>query len=233
MAEAWYLRLPSLESELGRDLPDAPEVVSEVAKVIRKRCAGLCERGAPLGRFLFVGPIELARRLATGLARALFGDERRVLQLDMGAYADKHNVTRLIGHDGGLACAYVEGDLTEPLLRQPQRVVLMEEVEKANSDVRLLLMGAFADGQLVDWIGRTVSLEDTVFVLTTMVGYEDQGLQPDVVVEADGRRAETRTLEETRAAIERAFPAEILRGTFIDGILVIRWNDHVSARERQ
>jgi ATP-dependent Clp protease ATP-binding subunit ClpA len=88
----------------------------------------------------------------------------------MGDYAEKHTVLRLCGHNGGLVCSHVEGDLTETIWVQPQRVVVLAGIEKAHFDMRRLLIPAFAEGSMVDGIGRAVPLKQAILIVTTSIG---------------------------------------------------------------
>jgi ATP-dependent Clp protease ATP-binding subunit ClpA len=218
--------LLGLEAELGKDLPNEPEVVSRVAKAIRKHCAGLCQPHDPLGRYLLIGPVEPARRLATALARVMLGNERQVLWLDMAEYSEKHQVSRLYGHNGGLVCDYFEGTLTEPLRREPKTVVLLENIEHAHRDAREFLIDAFLGGRFVDYVAGAISIRQAIFLLTTLVGYSEAVPRPDLIVENEGRRFHRRIPDETRSAMQCQFPPEMLRGTFIDELLMIGWRDN-------
>ena len=210
----------SLESELSNDLPGESEMISWVAKAIRKTYAGLRTPDVPLGRFLLVGRNVTARKLAAGLARFLFGDHRRTLWLAMANYREKHEVGDLVGHGAGLFGECSFGDLAQPVRKQPEMVVVMEDIEKAHRDVRPLLIDAFAHGVLVDWAGCTIPLKNTIFVLTTKVGYWGAVPRTDLAVEPDGRSVSRQHSARVRAAVEREFPAEMLRGTFVDEILI-------------
>jgi ATP-dependent Clp protease ATP-binding subunit ClpA len=199
------LWLLEMEAELGKDLPNQQEAIRRMAQSIRRKAAFCGELPSPLGRCLLVGRNETTRLLATSLARFLFGDANAVLRLDMEAYAEKHQISGLIGHSGGLVCAYFEGELTEPLLRCPQTVVLLEGIDKAHPDVWQILGPILTEGRLIEGLGRTVSLKNSIFLLTTLVGFAEAS------VNADGGRPGDDFLLETRAALERTFAAEWLR----------------------
>ncbi len=111
-------QLMEMETILDKDLPDNKEAVRAVAQAIRRELALWRDSPRPLGRFLVAGPISQATKLAAGLSHHFFGDDcNAVIQLDMQNYAEKHQIPRLIGHNGGVVCAYVEGELTEPVRR--------------------------------------------------------------------------------------------------------------------
>jgi ATP-dependent Clp protease ATP-binding subunit ClpA len=174
----------------------------------------------PLGRFLIIGPNEKARKLGSGLARFLFGDEQKVLHLDMRDYAEKHQVLRLIGHNGGLVCDWVDGDFSEPIRRQPQLVVLMDGIDKVHRIARDMLIESFQERTMLDGMGRLVSFRQAVFILTTMIGYAEASVRPDCVTGADESESRGYCPQETKEAVCWHFPPDMLRGTFIDDILL-------------
>jgi ATP-dependent Clp protease ATP-binding subunit ClpB len=200
-----------MEAALGKDLPDQQEVIRCVAQCIRAEVA-LCEDlSQPLGRVLIVGRNEAAGILAKSLARFLFRDENAVLRIDMGTYAERHQLPRLVGHPGGLVYAYSEGELTEPLWRRPQTVVLLEGIEKAHRDVWQVLVPILEEGRTIEGLGRTVWFTNEVFLLATTVGLAE------AFVGAEGSRQRDGFPLESRQAIEREFAPEVLRrvGTIV------------------
>jgi ATP-dependent Clp protease ATP-binding subunit ClpB len=213
-------RFLALETELARDLPDEPEVLVRVGKGIRRQLAFRAGLPMPLGRFLLVGPNSKALKLAAGLARFLFEDEKAVLWLDMEDYAEKHTISGLVGHPGGLVCAYFEGELTDPIWRRPQTVVVLDAIDRAHSEVWKVLGPVLSEGSLVDGLGRTVSFKDAIFILTTTVGYEEGAGRPDYVIQSDGTRCPEGRLDRCKAAVECVFAPEILR--LFGDILLLR-----------
>ena len=224
-SDAWHARLMSLETEIGKDLPDEPEAIRRVSQSIRKGFAGLRTPGRPVGRFLLVGPKKPAYKLAVGLARVMFDDEQRLLVLDLADYSEKHQVSDLFGHNGGLVCDYIDGSLTEPLRWQPATVVLLENLEQAHTAVWQALLDAFENGLLTDGAGRAVPLQQAIFLLTTRVGYSEQTLRQPLTIEVGGRPVYSRLPEESKTAIESVFWADMLRGAFIDDLIMIGWGN--------
>ena len=187
-------RLLEMEVELSKYLPNQREAINRVAKAIRKQVALCSENPHPLGRFLAVGPNNVATRLATGLAQFLFGDEKFVLELDMADYSERHQVLGLIGHGGGLVCSYFVGTLTEPIWRRPQTVIILSGIEKVHDAAWPILTEAMGEGVLIEGMGRSVSFTNTVFILTTMVGFAEGALSANLA----------------QSAIECVVPAEML-----------------------
>jgi ATP-dependent Clp protease ATP-binding subunit ClpA len=226
MSDPWahpdWTPLLEMEAELSKDLPGQPDIVSHVAKSIRKRIAGLSDPRYPLGRFLLVGPSKSAESLAHGLARFMYGPVGAMTCLDMENYREQNTLMGLLGHTGGLVCWYVEGTLTEPVQRNPYTVAVLRGIEKAHPAVRLVLGHLMEEGYLVDGLGRSVSFAKSILIMTTEVGYDESLTVPDYVLSAERKDRSGGFPKGTRDALERTFPPEMLRGTFIDEILLVR-----------
>ena len=113
-----------------------------------------------------VGKTELAKALAS----QLFDGEKAMVRLDMSEYMEKHTVSRLIGAPPGYVGHDEGGHLTEAVRRRPYSVVLLDEIEKAHSEVINVLLQVLDDGRLTDAKGRTVSFSNTVIIMTSNLG---------------------------------------------------------------
>ena len=139
-----------------------------VASAIRRSRAGLSDPNRPIGSFLFLGPTGVGKtELAKALAEFLFDDERAMVRIDMGEYQEKHTVARLIGAPPGYVGYDEGGQLTEAVRRRPYAVVLLDEIEKAHSDVFNVLLQVLDDGRLTDGQGRTVDFSNAVLIMTS------------------------------------------------------------------
>jgi ATP-dependent Clp protease ATP-binding subunit ClpB len=161
-------KLVRLEEVLHERVIGQDEAVRAVANAIRRSRAGLSDPNRPIGSFLFLGPTGVGKtELARSLADFLFDDERAMVRIDMSEYMEKHSVARLIGAPPGYVGYDEGGQLTEAIRRRPYAVVLLDEVEKAASEVFNVLLQLLDDGRLTDGQGRTVDFTNVVLIMTS------------------------------------------------------------------
>ena len=137
----------------------------------RRSRAGLSDPNKPYGSFLFLGPTGVGKtELCKALAGFLFDTSQALIRIDMSEFMEKHSVARLIGAPPGYVGYEEGGYLTEAVRRRPYAVILMDEVEKAHSDVFNILLQVLDDGRLTDGHGRTVDFRNTVIIMTSNLG---------------------------------------------------------------
>ncbi|MEV4101682.1 ATP-dependent Clp protease ATP-binding subunit [Nonomuraea sp. NPDC049649] len=164
-------RLLGLEEHLHQRVIGQNEAVSAVAEAVRRSRAGLSDPARPIGSFLFLGPTGVGKtELARALAEALFGEQDRMIRLDMSEFQERHTVSRLVGAPPGYVGYEEAGQLTEQVRRKPYSVILLDEIEKAHPDVFNLLLQVLEDGRLTDGQGRTVDFRNTVLIMTSNLG---------------------------------------------------------------
>ncbi|MGB6161409.1 MAG: AAA family ATPase, partial [Pseudonocardiaceae bacterium] len=171
LLEGETAKLLRMESALSRRVVGQAEAVAVVSAAVRRARAGVADPDRPTGSFLFLGPTGVGKtELAKALAEFLFDDERAMVRIDMSEYSEKHSVARLVGAPPGYVGYDQGGQLTEAVRRRPYSVVLLDEVEKAHSDVFDVLLQVLDDGRLTDGQGRTVDFRNTILVLTSNLG---------------------------------------------------------------
>ncbi len=187
LLESEMAKLVNLESLLHRRIIGQDEAVSAVSNAIRRSRAGLSDPLRPIGSFLFLGPTGVGKtELARAVAEFLFDDERAMVRIDMGEYTEKHSVSRLVGAPPGYVGYDEGGQLTEAVRRRGYTVVLLDEIEKAHSDVFNILLQVLDDGRLTDGHGRTVDFTNTVIVMTSNLLGEPQGFfKPEFINRID------------------------------------------------
>ena len=218
-------RLLRLEQHLHERVVGQDEAVEVVAEAVRRSRVGLGDPDRPIGSFLFLGPTGVGKtELARALAEALFGDEDRMIRLDMSEFQERHTVSRLVGSPPGYVGYEDAGQLTEAVRRRPYSVVLFDEIEKAHPDVFNTLLQVLDDGRLTDSQGRTVDFRNTLIVMTSNLGSE-------LIVGARGRLGFGSSADATNADVREqvvrrlreAFRPEFLNR--IDEVVVFRQLD--------
>jgi len=164
-------KLLRMEDELRKWVIGQDDALTAVSKAIRRNRAGLRDPKRPIGSFIFLGPSGVGKtEVARQLTEFLFGDQSALIRLDMSEYMEKHSVSRLVGAPPGYVGYDEGGMLTEKVRRKPYSVILLDEIEKAHSDVYNILLQVLDDGQLTDSFGRTVDFRNAVLIMTSNVG---------------------------------------------------------------
>jgi ATP-dependent Clp protease ATP-binding subunit ClpB len=163
-------KLIHMEDRLHERVVGQDEAIEAVATALRRSRAGLQDPDRPIGSFLFLGPTGVGKtELARALAEFMFDSQDAMIRIDMSEYMEKHSVSRLVGAPPGYVGYEEGGQLTEAVRRRPYAVVLLDEIEKAHSDVFNTLLQVMDDGRLTDGQGRTVDFKNTVLIMTSNI----------------------------------------------------------------
>jgi ATP-dependent Clp protease ATP-binding subunit ClpB len=182
-------RLQHLDENLGRRVFGQEEAVTKLANQVRVARAGLQSPNKPQAAFMFLGPSGVGKtELAKALTAELY-DERALLRFDMSEYMEKHAVAKLIGAPPGYEGYEAGGILTNEMRRNPRRIVLFDEIEKAHDDIFHVFLQILDDARLTDNRGLTVSFRDSVILMTTNIGTQ-HFLSIENFDEAKGRALE-------------------------------------------
>src|SRR5207302_9255513 len=142
-------KLIHMEERLHQRVIGQDEAVSAVAHALRRARTGLQDPNRPIGSFIFLGPTGVGKtELARALAEFMFDDDHAMVRIDMSEYQERHTVARLVGAPPGYVGYDEGGQLTEAVRRRPYTVVLLEELEKADSEVFDLLLQVLDDSRL-------------------------------------------------------------------------------------
>ncbi|GHV94764.1 ATP-dependent Clp protease ClpC [Spirochaetia bacterium] len=167
-------RMLLIEAELHKSVIGQDDAVRRISSAIRRSRAGVSSPRRPMGSFIFLGPTGVGKTLlAKRLAEYLFGSEESLVRIDMSDFMEKHNASRLTGAPPGYIGYEEGGMLTEKIRRNPYRVILFDEIEKAHRDVFNLLLQVMEEGELKDNLGHTVSFRNTVIIMTSNAGVRE------------------------------------------------------------
>ena len=170
LLESELAKLVHMEDRLHERVIGQDEAVAAVSNALRRSRAGLQDPDRPIGSFLFLGPTGVGKtELARALAGFMFDSEQAMVRIDMSEYMEKHSTSRLVGAPPGYVGYDEGGQLTEAVRRRPYSVVLLDEIEKAHSDVFNVLLAVMDDGRLTDGHGRTVDFRNAVLIMTSNV----------------------------------------------------------------
>ena len=171
MVESERVKIANIEQRLHERVIGQNIAVEKVSNAIIRSRAGLQDSNKPIGTFLFIGPTGVGKtELARSLATFLFDNESAIVRIDMSEYMEKFSVSRLIGAPPGYVGYEEGGQLTEAVRRRPYSVVLLDEIEKAHTDVFNVLLQVLDDGRLTDGKGRTVNFRNTIIIMTSNIG---------------------------------------------------------------
>ena len=170
ITEAETQKLLNLETNLHKRVIGQNVAVEAVARAIRRNRAGLKSTKRPPS-FFFVGPTGVGKtELAKALCYEMFGNETSIIRVDMSEYMESHSTSKLIGSPPGYVGYDDAGQLTEKVKRNPYSIVLLDEIEKAHPDVFNILLQVLDDGRLTDSQGNTISFENTIIIMTSNAG---------------------------------------------------------------
>ncbi|MBR5851168.1 MAG: ATP-dependent Clp protease ATP-binding subunit [Bacteroidaceae bacterium] len=171
MQQDEWTRLKGMRTELTGKVIAQENAIEKLTKAIQRSRVGLQSPNKPIGTFMFLGPTGVGKTLlAKELAKFMFGSADALIRIDMSEYMEKFTVSRLVGAPPGYVGYEEGGQLTERVRRRPYSIVLLDEIEKAHTDVFNLLLQVMDEGRLTDSYGRTVDFRNTVLIMTSNVG---------------------------------------------------------------
>ncbi len=185
-----------------------PHALMQLGENIMTARAGLSDPRKPLGVFMLVGPSGVGKtETALAIAESMYGGEQNMITINMSEYQESHTVSSLKGSPPGYVGYGEGGVLTEAVRRKPYSVVLLDEIEKAHSDVHELFFQVFDKGQMEDGEGRFIDFKNTILLLTSNVGSEllsNLLADPDTAPDQDG------ILTALQPELLKVFPAAFL-----------------------
>lgn len=164
-------KLKDMGKNLKKEVIGQDEAIDKLVRSIQRGRVGLKDPNKPIGTFMFLGPTGVGKTyLAKKLAEYMFGSADALIRIDMSEYMEKHTVSRMVGAPPGYVGHEEGGQLTEKVRRKPYSILLLDELEKAHSDVFNILLQVMDEGRLTDSNGTTVDFKNTVIIMTSNCG---------------------------------------------------------------
>ncbi len=218
-------RLLHMEEALHKRIVGQDEAIDTISKAVRRARAGLKDPRHPIGNFIFLGPTGVGKtELARALAEFMFGSEDALIRLDMSEFMEKHTVSRLVGAPPGYVGYDEGGQLTEAVRRKSYCCILLDEIEKAHTDVFNILLQIFDDGHLTDAKGRRVDFRNSIIIMTSNIGADliRKGSSIGFISRTDESKAREMEYEKMKekllGEVKKVFRPEFLNR--IDGMVV-------------
>jgi ATP-dependent Clp protease ATP-binding subunit ClpC len=226
MQQGEWTRLKGMRSELTSKVIAQETAIEKLTKAIQRSRVGLQNPNKPIGTFMFLGPTGVGKTLlAKELAKFMFGSADALIRIDMSEYMEKFTVSRLVGAPPGYVGYEEGGQLTERVRRRPYSIILLDEIEKAHTDVFNLLLQVMDEGRLTDGNGNTIDFRNTVIIMTSNCGTKqirDFGNGIGFQSPADLTSGKKQNRGIVRKAIEKQFAPE-----FINRLDNIVYFDHL------
>ena len=167
-------RLRGLDGLLKKRILGQSDAIMAITSSLKRSGVGISNPNRPIGSFLFLGPTGVGKtELVRVLAEEFFADPKALIKIDMSEFQDKSSASKLIGTTAGYVGYEEGGMLTEKVRRKPYSIVLLDEIEKGNSDVYNLLLQILEDGVVTDGKGRTVNFKNTIIIMTSNIGSDE------------------------------------------------------------
>ncbi len=212
-------KLLQMEERLHERIIGQDDAIHALSDAIRRARAGLKDPRRPIGSFIFLGSSGVGKtEMAKALAEFLFDEDDALVRIDMSEYREQHSTSRLFGAPPGYVGYEEGGQLTEAIRRRPYRVILFDEIEKANPEVWNTLLQILDDGRLTDGQGRIVDFRNTVLIMTSNLGTEFVTRSGTLGFQRSGEGAESEGDAKIERALKDTFRPEFLNR--IDEVII-------------
>lgn len=198
-------RMDDMYNILSTHIIGQNHAIRYVTDIIKRSKVGLGNNNKPIGSFIFLGPSGVGKtELSKRLAEYLFGNRDSIIQLDMSEFSEKFSTSRLIGSPPGYVGYEDGGTLTESVRRHPHSIILLDELEKAHTNVLNIFLQILEEGHITDSNGRVISFKNTIIIMTSNIG---QNIHTDKHL---GFVKDCESLDATKDIIKKVLPTEFL-----------------------
>jgi ATP-dependent Clp protease ATP-binding subunit ClpC len=180
-------KLLNLEKTLHRQVIGQDEAIKEVAEALKRSRSGIGDTKKPVGSFLFLGPTGVGKtETAKALAKTYFGDENKMIRLDMSEFQTPNSIDRLLGSSQ----LNQQGRLTTQIKDNPYSLLLLDEIEKAYPEILDIFLQILDEGYVNDAFGEKINFRNTVIIATSNAGAAlikkmvDQKAKPEEIKQA-------------------------------------------------
>lgn len=204
-----HKQLAKLDTELKKRVIGQDSSVERVADAIRRAKLGIANPDKPLASFLFLGPSGVGKtELAKAVAETVFGRKEAFLRIDMSEYAEPHTISKLIGSPAGYVGYRETTSFTDHIKAHPHSVILLDELEKAHTDVHNLLLQLLDEGILTDATGRKIDFRHSIIIMTSNIGREQ--FEQNQLGFSEGMPNDKALKHDLRKRLEERFKPEFL-----------------------
>lgn len=192
-------RYLNIEDTLKNSVIGQDDAIREVARAIKRGKSGVRKGNRPIASFMFTGPTGVGKtELTKVLSKFMFGTKDNIIRLDMSEYMEKHSVSKLIGAPPGYVGYGEGGVLTNAIKRNPNSIILLDEIEKAHTDIYNLFLQVLDDGILTDANGEKFNFKHSVIIMTSNAGIKAIDNKKSI-----GFGAEARDIREEKKPIDK------------------------------
>jgi len=212
--------LMGIEAKINSRLIGQKPAVSQICKAIKRKFTGFkAQSHRPVGVFFLTGASGTGKtELCKVLAEILYGDEKKLIRLDMSELSSRWDISRLTGAAPGYISHEHGGQLTNLIKANPSAILMLDEIEKAHPDVYNIFLQIFDDGRLTSSQGETVSFKDILIIATSNVGSSELSNCEKPIGFTGNKNKEIITREKIMEAMKRTFKPEFLNR--LDDIII-------------
>lgn len=205
-------KLAYLEQSIKKTIIGQDIAIKKIANLIRRSRANVSDPNRPIASFMFLGPSGTGKtETAKALAQEFFNDAHCLARLDMSEFSESYSISKLIGSPAGYVGYRDSNKFTDIVRANPYSVVLLDEIEKAHTEVFNLLLQILENGQITDSTGRSVNFRNTIIIMTSNIGINEFNKAQEIGFSWPDKTSNIQTTEkDARERLKSYFKSEFL-----------------------